>query len=464
VAPQLGNGLARLTIATPDQRIDLCVPENVPLAELVPAFLHHLRDSIYVPGHSSRTGWTIRCSDGRRLATDRSLAEQHIRDGEILRLVSVDQEWPEPDDDDMVLAVVRGAAALGHPWHGGLTRRTALLITATVPLLGLPILLSSGPSWLLPAVSAFSVALAILIGATILSRAVGDSTAGGGIGVIALPYAFTGGLLILADNAGLSELTAAHVLLGSVAVVLVSVLGAVAIGDRLWLYVAGAVTGLHGALGAALSLLWLDGVAAAAVTVGVVLALMPLSTMLSVRLSKLPMPDLPQTTEDLLADRPPPPRDEIFVAVARAEELLVGMLLGFAVAAGAGMFLLTTTEDLAARALAGTCAALLLLRARSLTRVRQRVPLLCAGLLGLGALALAVAWSQSTTVLALLVPLGLVPLVLAVAGLGLRYARRRPGPQLARLADVGEVLLGLAVMPEIVGVLGLFAYVRGLGG
>jgi hypothetical protein len=92
------------------------------------------------------------------------------------------------------------------------------------------------------------------------------------------------------------------------------------------------------------------------------------------------------------------------------------------------------------------------------------VPLLATGVLGVVTVIVGVSARQDRAVLPAVVLLGLLPAALIAVGAGLRYARRRPGPQLGRLADWSEFLLGAAVVPLVVAATGLFAYVRGLGG
>jgi hypothetical protein len=114
--------------------------------------------------------------------------------------------------------------------------------------------------------------------------------------------------------------------------------------------------------------------------------------------------------------------------------------------------------------LAAIVAVLLLVRSRSLVRPRHRVPLLVSGGLGAVVVAAGVVLDQPVSVRPYLVFLGLLPLSLAVVGGGVRYARRRATPQLARLVDIVEFLLTAAVVPAVFVVLGLFEYVRGLAG
>jgi type VII secretion integral membrane protein EccD len=466
VATQHGTGLARLTIATPQRRIDFALPEQVLLAELLPGLLRHLGISNQQANtaNSATVGWVIRRADGTLLSTDRSLAAQEVRDGEVLHLVSRAEEWPEPDYDDLVLAVADGTRPLGSHWGGPTTRRTGLLVADSVLLLGLPLLFLAGPSWQLPSAGALAVAVVTLVAGAVLSRALGDAAAGGTLGALSLPYAFVGGLLVLAGDDPVGRLTAAHGLVGCAALLLVSVTGFIVIADRLWLFVAGTLLALLGSVGTLLCLAGLDPAGSSAVVAAMTLALMPMSTVLSVRMSRLPMPDLPQDARDLLQDHPLPERVRVFAAVVRAEEFFAGILLGVGAVALVCIAVLALDGGIAAPLLAGTVALLILLRARSLYRYRQRAPLLVAGVLGVMTVIAVLAVRQDRATLPAVVLAGLLPAALITVAAGLRYARRRPGPQLGRLADWSEALLGVAVVPLVAATTGLFAFVRGLGG
>src|SRR5688500_4718816 len=101
VVTQAGTALTRLVIAAPKGRVDLALPEHLPLVSLLPAVLRHTGDDPAVDG-SREGGWALRRSDGAGLDLTRSLAAQNVRDGEILHLVPRRSDWPELSYDDMV--------------------------------------------------------------------------------------------------------------------------------------------------------------------------------------------------------------------------------------------------------------------------------------------------------------------------------------------------------------------------
>src|SRR5690349_24953239 len=79
-------GLARVTISAPSRRVDVALPEHVPLAELLPEVLRHAGEGLADDGEK-HGGWVLRRTDGVALATSQGLYPQGVRDGEVLHLV-----------------------------------------------------------------------------------------------------------------------------------------------------------------------------------------------------------------------------------------------------------------------------------------------------------------------------------------------------------------------------------------
>ncbi len=110
-------GLARVTVSTPRRRVDVALPEQVPLAELLPEVLRHAGEGLADDGEQ-HGGWLLRRADGTVLAGGQALAAQGVRDGAVLHLVPARTEWPEFEYDDVVEALADAAASGaggGHP-------------------------------------------------------------------------------------------------------------------------------------------------------------------------------------------------------------------------------------------------------------------------------------------------------------------------------------------------------------
>ncbi|MGY0231270.1 type VII secretion integral membrane protein EccD [Longispora urticae] len=454
-----GLGLARVTIATPRRRIDVALPEQSALTELLPRILAHAGEAIADDGEA-HGGWILRRSDGTPLTAGRTLTANGVRDGEILHLLPRRADWPELDYDDVVDAIATGAKAYGPAWSGAATRRAGLVASGVALALGWFAVLASGPGWLGPGLFALGVGLVLVLTGTVLSRALSDGLAGAVLAAYGLPYGFLGGFLVLAQG---RELTAGDLLLGSSVLLVLAVAGYVGVADAPRIFAAGILTALLGLLGALLGL-WLGAAGSAALVASLLLAVTSAFPLLSMRLGKLPVPVVPANAAALDASVPLPPRVTVFAAVARADELLTGLLLGAAVVSAACAVVLVLKGGVAGLILAGVVSSAYLLRARLFPAVRHRLPLLGAGIAGLAVLG--VGLLAAAPPLARLLVVAVVLLVVAglVATAGLVYGRRTPSPYLGRTADILDVALVISVIPVACQVLGLYALVRGLAG
>jgi type VII secretion integral membrane protein EccD len=259
-----------------------------------------------------------------------------------------------------------------------------------------------------------------------------------------------------------------------VALLLVAALGLVGVAAGLRVFAAGCTVGLLGA-GTALLGYLLSAEGAAAVLISLLVCGIGVLPLLAIRLGKLPMPPvtLPtgaQGTADftggsaaLDAARDRPERGRVFAAVTRTERLLTGMLVGHAVLSVLAAVVLVVAGGFSGRLLAAVAAVALLLRCRLFITARQRVPLLLAGLLGLGVLAGALVWRAQPGELPAYVAAGVVVALVVVAA-GATYSRRPPSPYLGRAADLLDTLIVISVIPVACAVLDLYSSVRGLAG
>ncbi|WP_026212491.1 type VII secretion integral membrane protein EccD [Longispora albida] len=451
------TGLARVTIASPRRRIDVALPEGSPVAELLPRILAHAGEGLADEGET-HGGWMLRRADGTPLTPGRTLTAHNIHDGEILYLVPRRAQWPELDYDDVVDAIATGAKAHGPAWSGPATRRTALTIAGVALALGWLALLFPvpGSGRLIPGLFALGTGLVLVVTGIVLARALADGLAGATVALYGLPYGFLGGLTVLADPA----FTPANLLLGSAALLVLAVTGYAGVADTPRFFAAAITTALYGLLGGLLAL-WLGPAGAAALVATALLGLTAAYPLLSMRLGKLPVPAV-TIPDDGLA--PLPDRARVFSAVARADELLTGMLQATLVTWAATAAILTLHAGVPAGILVLVVSAALILRARLFPAVRHRLPLLVSGVLGLTALTLTLLAAASPAV-RLVAGFGtLLVLAGAVLTAGLVYSRRTPSPYLGRAADILDVVLVISVVPVACSVLGLYSLLRGLGG
>ncbi|MET8526947.1 type VII secretion integral membrane protein EccD [Micromonospora sp. NPDC005172] len=465
------TGLARVTISAPQRRVDVALPEQVPLAELLPDVLRHAGEGLADDGER-HGGWVLRRTDGAVLASAQALLPQGVRDGEVLHLVPARAHWPELEYDDVVEAIADGARRRGGAWSPAATR-IAALAGAGVPLaVGLLALFASGPTSGSRWVAAAAVALLLTVGGTVASRANGDGAAGATLGGYALPYAFVAGALAVGSGDPVGPLGpvrwvgAPELLAGSVALLLVALTGLLTVASRLRVFVAGVTVGLLGA-GAALGALLLTPAGTAAVVLSALVFAIGAIPLLAIRLGKLPLPPitLPTTASGAESERPGdlPDRGKVNAAVTRTEEMLTGMLLGHAVLAVGAAVVLGVAGGLAGPVLVAVVASVLLLRSRLFVALRHRVPTVLAGLAGYAVLgAVLVERTDDAGRLALVLGGAALGLVTVAAGTG--YARRPVSPYPGRVADLTDTALVVAVVPVACAVLDLYDRARGLLG
>jgi type VII secretion integral membrane protein EccD len=466
------TGLTRVTLHTPQRRVDVALPATVALAELLPELLRHAGIGLADDGEQ-HGGWIARRADGTQLDEAKSLSQQGVRDGEVLHLVPAREQWPELEYDDVVEAIAAGARKHGTAWTPNATRVSTLAGGGVLLLAGVTSLLQGGPAWLPGGYLALTVAVLLLVGGVLASRAYGDGIAGTALAGFALPYAFAGGALLLGgtDPAGVVPtmlwVGAPQLLVGCVALLLFAALGAAGVGHGARVFMAGGLVGLLGAATALLSGLHAAG-AAAVLMAGLVcgIGLLPV---LAIRFGKVPVPSitLPRDAESFTvstarnrSNPDMPDRSRVFASVSRSEELLTGMLLGYTVLAAVASLVLALVGGTSGRVLIAVGATALLLRSRLFITIRQRAPLIAAGLLGHLLLIGGLVFSAHDETRAFFI-VGAVVLALIVVLAGQTWSRTAPSPYVGRAADLFDLLVVVSVVPVAAWVLGVYAAIQG---
>ncbi|HEX6869914.1 MAG TPA: type VII secretion integral membrane protein EccD [Micromonosporaceae bacterium] len=484
--PALTSGLTRLTVRAPRRRMDLAVPHQVPLAELLPEMVRQAGEAGPAPatvaaGRPGATvptvanwpasgGWMLRRGDGAGLVEDQALASQGVREGDVLYLVPRQLHWPEPVYDDVVEEIAERVRSRGRRWDAQVTRVFALTTAGLVLLTGLAVL--AGAARLVPSVAglaAAGVAAALVVVGGLLSRALGDGIAAAAAGGLSLPYAGAAGALLA--TATPPDLVGAvppvllarpeQLLVGGSAVLLAAVVNTVVVGTGVRVFTAGLVVGLFIAAGGGLGLV-LSPAGAAAILAVTVVAAIGLAPVAAVRLGRLPLPAVSATPEEIAAAPRPDPA-AVSAAVTRADEILAGLVAGVSGVAFGCVAVLAAGADLAGWLLAGLTCTALLLRARIYPTVAVRLPLLCGGALGLALTALASAWSAGAPVRVLAVALaGLAVIGLLTVAATTRRSATLRSPYLGRLADLADVATVVALLPAACAVLDLYRWAGAL--
>jgi len=439
--------------------MDLALPSEIPLADLLPTLLFHAGAHLADDG-VAHGGWALSRLGGAPLDTGRTPAQLEIRDGEVLFLTPRAATAPEVVFDDVVDAVATATLERPGRWGPGTTRRFAIGFATAALAGGVAAVLLAGPPQLPGALVGTGLAVALLAVAALVSRVGGDARTGALFGLVALGYGAAGGLLLLADDRGLSQLAAPDVLLAATVVVVLAAAATVAVGDYPQVFLGAIVTAVAVGVGAGICLVFDTGPTAAAVVVGtLVFAFYPTLPMMAYRAVRLPIPAIPTGPDDLRSDATTVDGQRVLQLSDRADEFHTGLIVTASLLVLGSVVVLVLAGGWRGGILAAVMTLLLLLRARPYRGQAARLPLLTAGSLGLAWLALA-----GFTAGDLPVRLGLVVggLLLAAAislSYGLGVAGRRISPVWGRLLDIVEVLLIISVVPLAAWVAGLFEWI-----
>jgi type VII secretion integral membrane protein EccD len=272
------NDLARITVDTPDRRLDIAAPAAMPLSDLIGMLVRAGGERLAERG--AGTGWMLRRGDGSALSGAQTLTDQGVRDGDLLHLVRADESWPEFEYDDIADAIA-ATQRDGSAWHREATRRTGVGVGIGALLLALLAIVRSQPHDTAALVTAGLFALAYGGGA-LTARALGDVRAGASLVALAVPFAFVTVLLVRGP--------AIDLLAGGLTVAVVAWLGALAVGRTGAVFDALCSAGLLGAAAAALDRLTTPVDAAAVVLAAIALAA-GLIPPIAVRFGRLDDPD-----------------------------------------------------------------------------------------------------------------------------------------------------------------------------
>ena len=483
-----GTDLVRVTVQTPDRRVDVALPERVPVATLLPALLAAGGEELADRG-ALHAGWVLRRVSGSAFDTGHGLVDQGVRDGDVLCLGFADENWPELDYDDAVEAIAVGAGRRGRRWDARASR-VASIIAAVALFAGALIAVgSAGPPWTLVSVSALLFGALLVAAAVVAARAYRDVRVGTLLGALALPYALLGGVLA-GGSFGSGARSPIHALahrpgqiaIGALVVIVFAIASAVGVGRVRPVFVAAIGAGFAGIVDSVVALSTTP-VRAASVTLGIVVLFAGLAPAIAARMGGLPRPPAggqsmgapsvrsqPALDRGQLATRSagaergtrsgPVDTDLLFAAVSRTDDMLTGLLVGGAIATAATAAVIAIDGGWPGRLLLLAAAGAISLRARMYAAVRHRTAALVTA--GLAAAPLmAVGSFVGSAALLVAAIFGIVGLITIGLGAGER-AGGPVSPYLGRLADLAEIVSLAAIVPLVCVVLGLYSRLRGL--
>ncbi|QSB06012.1 type VII secretion integral membrane protein EccD [Natronoglycomyces albus] len=454
--------LSRVTIVSPKTRIDLALPSDVPLADLLPTILHQAGE-YYLDEAAENGGWILSKLGDQPLDTGHTCSQLSLHDGELLYLTPANDAKPEIVFDDVIDAIATATENRGNRWDHRATKRFSVMIGTLAMMAGATAIALTGPPHLPGALVALSGA-AVLIGACLLlSRAVGDSRAATYFGLTAVAYAGVGGLLVAAGDLKLTELSAPHVLMAAATVLLFSVLAMLSVGDSSAIPVF--MTTLLSSIVLTISvgaMMLIPGATAstgAAIAAPLALALIPAAPKVSLAIASVPTPQLPNTTEELKAgDDEPVDGKRVLSLSERAADYLAAIYSFVAIVAGIAAGVLAFSGHLTGPILGAVIGLVLMSRSRTIDDRAARIVVMTAGMLALGTVITAI-FIDGGLLVRLVAILGALVLVTLIAMVyGLAVAGKKLAPTWGRLLDIAEALLIVSILPLVGWATGLFAW------
>lgn len=457
----------RLTVRAPSVTIDLAVPADVPVADLLPTLLRYVGEEAEEAG-LDHAGWVLQRLGDAPLDEETTLARAGLADGAVLHLRPHTEALPEARLDDLVDGMAETVGRRLHTWHAGAAR--GLLVGTAVATVAAALVLVFRPGVTGSSTKAALAAVAgllLLAGAGSASRAVGDRLSATALGLLVAPcFALVGWVLPGGDLTGpdAAEVVGARLLAagaaaagGAVLALAATAVGAPALLATAVVAVATAVAGtLMGYTG-------LDAPAAVALVATVVALAAGAVAPFAFKLAGMRMPALPSSAGQLQEGIDPYAGDEVAERTELAGRWVTALFAATGTIAAAALAVLTHHPDLPETLTALALTLLLLLHSRGLVHIGQRLTLAVPGILGL--LLLARAWAVDGDADGRVVVFGvLLAVAAALVTASWIVPGRRMLPYWGRAAELAHTGFAVALLPLTLWVAGLFGWLRGLFG
>ncbi|MFF4014692.1 type VII secretion integral membrane protein EccD [Streptomyces sp. NPDC001843] len=457
-------GLCRITVRAPSKSMDLAVPGDIPVAELLPALVEYGGADLAESG-LEHGGWILQRLAGRPLDEEATLDAAGLRDGEVLYLRPRADALPEPHFDDLVDGIATTMSRRPHAWTPELSR-TVLIGCAVAALgAGLAVLGLPGQEPWTQAAVALGAGLLLLAGAASASRAVGDAGTGAALGVVAAGYWSYAGWLLPGGSlhgTGGAEVLGSRLLAASAAGAGAAVLALAAVAALTPLFLSMATVAAAGALLGALMIGFdLSARDATSVVVLVTVVFGALVPAMSFRLSGLRTPPLPTNAAQLQQGIDPHPSADVAARTQVADGWMTALLTAAGLICLGCLAALVVPFDAPGGAMAGALALLLVLHGRGMGSLWQRLALIVPGALGAVGLAVTLARTLAPGSRLLLVA-GLAAVAAALAIASWTVPGRRLVPYWGRAAELLHSAAAVSLLPLALWVLGVYGSLRSL--
>ncbi|GAB2920906.1 type VII secretion integral membrane protein EccD [Streptomyces mayteni] len=466
------TGFCRVTVAAPDSRTDMALPEDLPLADLYPEIL---RLTGQTPDPGAPVGYHLVRRDGTVLDGARTLGAQRVLDGDVLTLRPFADSLPPPVHDDVTDAIAEAVTHDRRLWNERLLRTAGLTAAGALAALTALVLWYADPvrheTHGLPAVLAGVLAVLFAGFAAVRARVYDDLPAALTAGLAALPHALVAGTgaLPLDEGHGVGRL---ELLLGCLAVLVVAAALVATVPAGAGWFAAAACAAAFGAAATFGAILTeATPTAAAALCVPFALGALAFLPALSASLVRLPIGYVaPRPGYEGQGQEPAQPGavdvERIAAQARRGHQILLGLTGGCATVATVAAGVLGFSADGWGQLLALAAGVALLTRARLFRYAVQVTVLLVAGLGSLGLLVAGFALDAEGA--GDLRVLWLTAALTAGAGLlaavALIVPRAGLTPFWGRALDLTEGAVLLSLIPLCLAVLDVYARARGLTG
>ncbi|MFF3503298.1 type VII secretion integral membrane protein EccD [Streptomyces sp. NPDC003247] len=460
------NGLCRLTVRAPEKTLDLAVPADVPIADLLPVIAGHAGEDLAEQG-LEHGGWVLQRIGGHPLDLEGTPESLDLREGETLVLRPHTESLPPVRYDSLLEAVSAVVQRLPHAWSPQISRRLLRVLMAAA-LLGCLVLLvtskgAAGDRMILAA----GAALLTLSGAGSAARVLDDPQGGVLLGLFGAAFLAAAGLLLVGDGQlgdGADRTVGAHLLAAGAAGAVGLVLAAAVVAGRPVVFASCGVLTLAAVLGGGL-MVALDvsahqaaaAVACAAVLLGAFIPMMAFS------FAGLRLPPLPTNPGQLQEGIEPRSEDDVASGGAAVDHWMTGLYGAVGVVCLAALAALARHPHLPETITVLVLATLLGLHGRSLGTSWQRIALSLPA--GIGVVLLIVELAARHGERGEL--LGTAALLLTAALTAVvswTVPGRRLLPYWGRAGDLLQSGAALALLPLALWVLDVYQRLRGLFG
>jgi type VII secretion integral membrane protein EccD len=450
------SGLVRVTVASGTRRVDLVLPGAVPVAELVPELARSvgLLDASTVYG-----GYRLVTVDGRELSSSAGLTIQGVEDGGVITVTAGVSDPAPRVYDDVVEAMADVVERDLRPWSPETGRRTALSAAGLLMALGALALLVQHESAVAVAAAGL-VALAMVVGAIVLSRGQDEPDAAVAVAWMGAGYAAVAGLMWALPeqlpDLWQDEVFGYPVAAAGGAALVAGVVALLGLGDGRTLVLPLVVVGaIFVGGGLATERLDLDPAVVLTSTLVFVVLVGSIFPWLALGATGTHVDQL-YTVADITADPDDIDPGQVGADARTAHEILVG------VSATVGLLLVLVAPLAVSLGVSGTVVAVMsclvvMLRTRQYRTGAEVLVGLVSGVLGLISVGAAMLWLHPDWRPVAAVALATTGAVLLAATL----LPASPSVRRGRLGDIAETIALLSLLPLLVVATGLLAAVQG---